>query len=175
MGIRSRELEWFKKYLGNRTQRVKVNGTVSGQEWVRCGVPQGSTLGQLLFLIYINNIAKYLQCHTMLFVDDTVLYASDKDPKGAARKLQTSLDKLVLWTRGSQLTINEGKSKAILLKPNKKKLLDQPSLLMNGVELENVTSYKYLGVILDVNLNFKQHVNQIIRNVSHKIFVLGEK
>lgn len=123
VGILANELGWFENYLGGRTQRVKVNGTMSGQERVRCGVPQGSTLGPLLFLIYINDITKYMPCNTLLFADDTVMYTSGASAREAEEKMQKGLDKIVLWTRDAQLTVNEGKSKVMLIKPKRRKLI----------------------------------------------------
>lgn len=174
VGITGSERGWFETYLSQRTQRVKVNGGLSGEEEVQCGVPQGSTLGPLLFLIYINDIIQHVPCSTLLFADDTVIYSSGNSPNLAAAKLQKGLDMLSLWTRHSRLTVNAGKSKVMLILPKKCNNVVLPSLMLDEQRLEYVSSYKYLGICLDNSLSFKQHVKLIIRNVSHKIYILAK-
>lgn len=182
VGIQNTGLNWFKCYLENRTQVIKVNGVLSGEWRVQYGVPQGSTLGPLLFLIYINDVKKFVSCPLTLFADDTVLFTSDNNLKNAVHSLQGNLDKLMLWTRASKLTINATKSKVMIINPGKRKRVDSDpeyremdmEICMGLTKLEHVKAYKYLGVTIDKDLNFKQHLKQVIKNCAHKIYVLGK-
>ena len=98
-----------------RTQRTLANGLQSGTLQVECGVPQGSILGPLIFLLYINDIdSKNGGSKTRLYADDTVLYASHINPKTAAEIVQSALDRLVGWCEKNRLTINVKKTKGML-------------------------------------------------------------
>lgn len=167
MGVQNSGLDWFKCYLSNRTQVVKANGSISGEQGVRCGVPQGSTLGPLLFLIYINDVTQFVPCPLILFSDDTVLYTSDVNLKNSISHLQTGLDKLMFWTVNSKLTINASKSKLMIINPKRKRCSDgavtdsEREVYMGPTKLEEVKAYRYLGVTIDKDLNFK-HLKQVI-------------
>lgn len=180
VGIMNSELDWFRCDLGDRTQVVKVNGLLSGEQGVWCGAPQGSTLGPLLFLIYINDVTSFVSCPLISFADDTVLFTSDSTLESTVSHLQEGLDKLMLWTRNSKLTINAMKSKLMIINPKKMKRADRAcsegelEVYMGPTKLEQVKTYKYLGVTIDKDLNFKQHLKQVIKNCAQKIYVLGK-
>lgn len=181
VGVTGNELKWFRVYLRERTQKVKANGLMSGEECVRCGVPQGSTLGPLLFLIYVNDLTEYLDNKALLFADDTVLYASGSSEEIATNKLQKDIDRLLIWLRDSQLTINTVKSKGMCIPPKlgrtritegKNSSGHKNILYMGDCQLENVEVYKYLGVYLDNKLEFKYHINSLIKRIAHKLYIL---
>lgn len=179
VGIQGKELKWFNSYLSGRHQAVKANGVRSGWERVQCGVPQGSTLGPLLFLLYINDLGQYIDCKYLLFADDTVLYVSDSDYSNAARELQRNLDMFVIWTKNSSLTVNAKKSKTMSIAPSNNKrmkdnLVRENRLHMGETGLEEVTNYKYLGVHIDDDLSFNTHVRSVTKNVAHKIHLLSK-
>lgn len=157
LGIRCGEQDWFKGYLKNRIQVVKANNTISGEQMVQCGVPQGSTLGPLLFLIYINDMIDYIGEGVLLFADDTVLYSSDQNYQKATKKLQEKVNTVSYWTRYSELTVNNSKSKTMTIRPNRKPI-EGGTIYMERVGLEEVVAYKYLGLITDNELSFKPHV-----------------
>lgn len=170
LGVCNRELQWFRNYLTDRFQHVTVNSTLSQGLWVECGVPQGSTLGPLLFIIYINDLTSYITNNVILFADDTVVYSADKNYNTAVSNLQKDLDIFALWSRGSQLTINAIKSKTMTIQPHNRKSLNiKNDIKLNDTILEDVSDYKYLGLKIDNKLNYKVHVNSIIRNVAGKI------
>lgn len=114
-----------------------------------------------------------MNCPLLLFADDTVLYTSAETQEESVELLQEGINKLMLWTRASMLTINAGKSKTMFINPKKrKKAMMTPELLMGSTRLEPVKVYKYLGVLIDYELTFKDHIKQIIRNCARKVYLL---
>ena len=141
-----------------------------------CGVPQGSTLGPLLFIVFINDIINVVSHSTIhLYADDTVLYCSSRDPYTARNLVQVDLDNIVQWCTNNKLTINTKKTKSMIFGTKYMlKKLDKPKVKLDGSILGNVDHYKYLGVILDSTLNFTKHINNIIKTVSHKLVLLSK-
>ena len=174
-GIRGNTLNWVRSYLNSRSQCVLANGIISDTRSIVCGVPQGSILGPLMFLIYINDIDAGCQgCSIRLYADDTVMYTSAKNVAKAATDLQRNLDRFAEWCTQNQLTINTKKSKCVLFGSKKfTKIKDLPVIILNNKVLDYVDSYKYLGVTLDRNLNFQQYVREVFNLVSHKIYMLS--
>ena len=97
IGLSGPLLAWFNDYLDNRKQKVVLPGAVSGWTSLKAGVPQGSILGPLLFLVYINDIVKDIHSTIRLFADDTSLYIIVEDPQRAADQLNSDLAKIQLW------------------------------------------------------------------------------
>jgi hypothetical protein len=110
-GIRGVVLDWFKSYLYNRTQYVHINGSDSKDRFLTYGVPQGSILGPLLFLIYINDLPNALaHCKPLLFADDTNLFASSPNFKLLNININNDLNMLSEWFRANKLSINVAKT-----------------------------------------------------------------
>lgn len=174
VGIRNGERGWFKEFLNGHTQRTRINSVMSEREGVRCAVPQGSTLGPLLYLIYINDLLNYMKCHCTLFAADTVLYTSSDSEAEASRLLQKNVNTLILWTRHSQLTMNANKCKVMTIPPSNRGVAGQSQLSVGSTRLEEVSNYKYLGLTLDTKLKCKAHINLLIRNISHKTYILSK-
>ena len=115
LGIQGKILAWFTSYLNDRSQCTLTNGIQSPQSLVTCGVPQGSILGPLLFLIYINDITNTItNSNIKLYADDTVIYSSAKTINDAYEILQQDLSSVICWCKLNQLTINVNTTKAIL-------------------------------------------------------------
>jgi len=114
-GIRGTSLEWIKNYLQNRKQYVKFNGISSSYKNILCGVPQGSILGPLLFIIYINDIQNCTNIlHFILFADDTNVIASDKNWENLEKKLNGELCRLTEWFIANKLSLNVKKTNYLM-------------------------------------------------------------
>ena len=175
LGVRRKVLGWCKNYLENRKQSTVANGITSEKRGVICGVPQGSVLGPLFFLIYVNDLLPYLEgVNVNLYADDTVLYVSGKDVEICRGTLQDALGTFAEWCDRNALHINVAKTKSMLFGTAKRiKPVGKIEPKLKGAALQHVPSYKYLGVTLDSTLYFKLHLAGVIRTVSHKIYVLS--
>ena len=162
--------------MSDRKQGVSFNNTHSQLKPIVCGVPQGSILGPLLFLIYINDL--YLSSkllHFILFADDTNLFFSHKNLKTLFSKMNAELSKINEWFKANKLSLNVTKTKYILfLKPSKVDdiPLKLPDLNINNINIKRVNSMKFLGVILDQHLNWKEHLKLIENKTSKCIGIM---
>ena len=117
-GIRGNVLNWFSSYLRNRKQTVIYNNHESDYKEIKCGVPQGSILGQLLFLIYINdltNVSKML--NSILFADDTSLFHTGKTPDNIVKEINNEIPYIISWSNANKLSLNLRKTNFILFSP----------------------------------------------------------
>ena len=174
-GIRGIALNWFKSYLKNRSQYVDYNGTQSTLLKIRTGVPQGSILGPLLFLIYINDIinaSKYL--HLILFADDTNVFFHHKDLNALQDITNSELNKLSNWFRANRLSLNVKKTNYIIFSPKCKQspLLNSFTIQIDGRAIERVTHARFLGVYIDEKLKWDKHVQQILTKISKNTGIL---
>ena len=147
-GISNPLLKWFESYLSDRFQRVVLEGGVSDFNKVLAGVPQGSILGPLMFLIYINDIVKDIGSCIRLFADDTSLYLIVDDPIPSANLMNTDVEKIHIWSQSWLVSFNTDKTEELLL-TRKVNPAIQPPLIMNNVQIQNATSHKHLGLILN--------------------------
>lgn len=173
-GIRGTAQDWFKSYLSNRTQRVSINGVLSKDLQIKYGVPQGSVLGPLLFLIYINDIrfsSKVLNFH--LFADDTSIFFADKNINNLENTINKELENVSDWLMANKLTLNLSKCTFLLIRPSQKKLARKIELMLNKEPLKEVDEAKYLGVLIDKNLNWKPHIQNVNTKISKGIGILS--
>ena len=159
-GIRGTLLSWFQSYLSDRQQGVVLEGVYSERLPVTSGVPQGSILGPLLFLVYSNDIHSYIQKSKLaLFADDSKLFLPLVQPNSSS-VLQNDLDNLINWTTDNQMELNHTKCKALRI--FRKKTPFQTNYSINGHIIEQVTNMKDLGVIVSKDLSWSRHIESIV-------------
>ena len=173
IGVNNNALLWFKSYLKDRQQFVCYNGTNSPPLHMQCGVPQGSMLGPLLFLIYINDLSNVSdKLSTILFVDDTSVLYSHKDPDTVIKVLNEELGKLSIWFQSNKLSLNIKKTNFICfgLKPH---IFNKSSqLLIDNIPITNVCSTQFLGIMVDESLSWKSHIISISSKIAKSIGIL---
>ena len=160
IGISDNLLLWFSDYLSERKQRVVIPGATSSWKSIKAGVPQGSILGPLLFLIYINDIVDDIHSCIRLFADDTSLYIIVDNPIQAAETLNADLAKIHAWASKWLVTFNPSKSESIILSRKTNKPL-HPPLIMDQQVINEVTSHKHLGLIFSNDCNWHEHIDYI--------------
>ena len=168
-GIRGISLDWFKSYLNGRKQYVSYDGHSSSLKDVTCGVPQGSILGPILFLIYINDLFNVCQ-HAMpiLFADDTNLFLSGHNLDMMETIINQELKEISEWLKVNKLSLNIKKTHYMIFTTKRKRLVDV-SLQIDGHIINKTDSTKFLGVIIDNKLSWKNHIKHVVGKVSRGI------
>ena len=168
--IRGIALKWFESYLSHRKQIVKYNGVRSEELTINSGVPQGSILGPLLFLLYINDI-KYCSeiISIILFADDTSMLHSHTCLKTLNEITQTEIDKITDWLDVNKLSINTNKTKFVLFKSSNKRTNHFIKLSMNNDNIKQVKSITFLGIVIDECLTWKDHIELVSKRLSRQL------
>lgn len=168
-------LKWFQSYLTTRKQRVSLGNCLSNEQFVKCGVPQGSILGPLLFLLFINDLPLHINIHSDLYADDTTLYDINSSKDIIERNLQNALNILSKWCEHNGMVINLSKTKVMLVTTRQKRntlINDKLHITLNDVELKVLSGDKILGVYVDNNLLWSNHISEITKKVSKNIWLL---
>ena len=161
-GIDGKLLKLLTNYLSNRKQRVVLNGEMSDWAPIYSGVPQGSVLGPLLFLIFINDLEAGIISQIKFFADDTSLYSVVKDPEVSAQELNHDLIVISNWAKQWKMSFNPDPTKPAeeIVFSHKKRPNLHPPLFFNGIEVKRVKEHKHLGLIFDPKLNFAAHFKE---------------
>ena len=176
-GIRGKALDWFKSYLSNRKLRTKCRTASSSTETrsklfdVTVGTPQGSCLGPLIFLIFCNDLIlhlTHLQC--IQFADDTTLFTSHKSKCYLEYSVTTDLERLHDWFKGNKLTLNINKSVMLVFRGNSQTHLNKIKIGSYEITIEKVT--KFLGVWIDSELNWNEHISRLILKLKSRLGLL---
>ena len=170
ININSEALALFTSYLSNRNQVTVVDGTKSTVQSVNAGVPQGSRLGPLLFIIYMNDIVKDIESDILIFADDTTLLASGKSLEQTTKVLNQDLQKISLWSIKWKVTFNTDKSKQLIFTQTPFNI--SPLLILNHKSIRQVSTHKHLGLHLTHNLDWAVHVYNVCLKANRKLAVL---
>ena len=172
-GIRGTVLSWFQDYLSHRQQYVVVHSSTSCKSYITCGVPQGSILGPLLFLIYINDIINSSSLLTyVLFADDTSVFYSHKCLNTLVNILNSELAKISKWFKCNKLSLNIDKTCFINFNTSKSQPIIPNNIFIDNMPINERESTKFLGVTLDSNLTWNDHANNIITSISKAVGIL---
>ena len=172
-GIRGKALEWFRSYLSNRKQFVDLNNNLSTSRPINCGVPQGSLLGPLLFIIYINDFYKSSEILTfILFADDSNLFYSHSNPNTLLSTMNIELKNILEWIKANKLSLNILKTNFMLFSNTLQKLPGE--IYIDGTPLVKVSSTRFLGLTFDDKLNWKTHTHNICKTISRNIGIMNK-
>ena len=171
-GIKGDLLEWIKSYLFQRKQRVVINGKESAYIEINAGVPQGSILGPLFFLIFINDIVLDIGCAIKLFADDTSIYLIIDHPNNAALELNENLEKVNNWSKQWLVKFNPRKTESLLISRKQNNPVIHPSLYFDRIPVVEVTSHKHLGLVFNNRCHWGEHIDYVVSKVSTKLNVL---
>jgi hypothetical protein len=189
IGIEGSALLWFKDYLQNRNQFVLLNGKSSSLRNIKIGVPQGSILGPLLFLIYINELPECSLLMSLLFADDATTYTSNDDIAQLVSFVNEEFQKITTFFRSHKMALHPAKTKFILF--TNSKIVEESDIIIlinNNNENENfpekisrieritlnskIPAMKFLGVFFDPKLNFKFHIKQLSSKLARALYIL---
>ena len=170
--IRGVALTWCKSYLSNRYQYVTYNGVKSSQQIIRCGVPQGSILGPLLFLIYINDLPMVCKhARAIMFADDTNIFLSNSNIDDLQDLVNEELSHLAAWLKINKLSLNLKKTHYMVF-TNKRSPASTIKLEINNERIVETCKTKFLGVIIDNKLTWKEHINYISGKIARGIGII---
>ena len=172
-GVKGSELKLFDNYLSNRKQYTEVNGYKSNTQMIQTGVPQGSILGPLLFLLYINDLPRSSNNFKMImYADDTTLYCNIENREHCEDTINKELSNIHQWLTSNKLSLNIKKTKFMVFHTTKKKI-EYPDLNINGIAIEKINQFSFLGLYINNNLTWDTHIKHISLKISKIIFTIN--
>ena len=177
-GISETSLKWFQSYITNRKQYVQFQNVKSNLATISTGVPQGSIIGPLLFIIYINDLSNATSFfNPMIYADDTCLINSLQCYKAVSdsHMINDELNNIYLWLSVNELSLNVNKTKYILFSTTKKKRkLDPPAISINGSKIEKVHEFNFLGVTFDQHMTWASHIHKVSCKLSRNAGIISK-
>ena len=178
-GISGDALAWFRSYLSDRTQLTYCHNVLSTSGGLSFGVPQGSILGPLLFLLYINDVQNFGTngCIINIYADDLLVFTSGKNLHELQKRLQGAVDSICTWYQQNRLKVNPKKSKLIVFGTKRQlRLVNEQNFVIsyNGLNIPLVNEVKYLGLILQNDLSWDKQIFEVCKKLNYKIFQLKQ-
>ena len=172
-GIRGTAHKWLQSYLSHRNQFIVYNENKSTTLHIKSGVPQGSILGPLLFLLYVNDIANISPTvMPILFVDDTNLFVRGSNLADLFQSINSEMKILVKWIHANKLSLNISKTHYVVFRARDKKISTNTNVFIGQIKLKKIESTKFLGVILDEKLNWLNHIMYVKNKIAKSTGVL---
>ena len=178
LGFSDSVISWFNSYLTNRSFVVNIENALSTPGKLSCGVPQGSILGPLLFLLYVNDMPQAINCELLLYADDSCLIFSDKSSQKIEDQLNKDFNSLCEWFVDNKLSIHFGeeKTKSILFGSKRRlKNLNELDIRCGEIKIKQHTQVTYLGCILDNNLSGESMATKVLGLVNGRLKFLYRK
>ena len=170
-GIRGLAYNWIKSYISNRYQYVSFDNVCSDRELITCGVPQGSILGPLLFILYINDIAHVSdKLYSILFADDSNMFCTGNNINSLISLMNTEISKIIDWLHINKLSLNVEKSNYMIF--SRKHISTVRDVSINNCQLKRIYQTKFLGVFIDWKLSWTYHINYVKNKISKSIGIL---
>ena len=179
-GFRGIVLDWFRDYLSKRTQYVSYNDSKSDLKTILCGVPQGSILGPLLFILYINDITNTSTLlDFLLFADDTTILYSSSDIVGKIPLVNRELTEVSNWFKANKLSVNATKTNYMIMGTQYMTSMEDEGvsnvdIILDNTKFQRVDNTKFLGVTIDENLSWKNHIDGITKTISRNIGMINK-
>lgn len=174
LGVTNSVLRWFQNYLSDRTHRVKLGDRFSNWKQMKGGVPQGSALGPLLFLIYMNTLPLRIT-HGLLvqYADDTTLICSGPSVSDTADVMSSQLQLVNKWILDSKMMLNIQKSSVMWFRVSSRKKVVYPDISVDDVILRRVDKQKYLGVVFDTRLTWTHQVSNVCKKMAYYLHLIN--
>jgi hypothetical protein len=172
-GIRGTAYQWFEDYLKHRQQFVLFANTESKKSIIQCGVPQGSILGPLLFLLYINDLVQTsFSLMPILFADDTSIFLTGKSIANMINAMNNELKKIVDWLNANKLSLNVKKTHYMIFRSRRCNFVNNENLFINGVRIDMVDHTKFLGVTVDSVLSWQKHISLVKGKIARGLGII---
>lgn len=171
-GLRGSIHHWLKSYLSDRKQVVVINNTISSELPVTSGVPQGSILGPLLFLLFVNDLPNNMDNNFIMYADDNTYVGAATKWEDLRTNMQATLNKLVDWFTTNNMSVNIDKSVFMKFTPKRKEADCSHLLKIDKRSIQQVTSAKFLGLYLDSDFGWLTHINNLCSKLSQACYVL---